>query len=134
MQYNDEKQIQYDIQDAGCRQSKQRDLRLAHTAENGCFEVIQQDYGHSQEINPQIQKSQREDLIRHMEQAKQRSGNQLADNGDGGASKHGCHNRGMNSLVYGSFVSVADSMGDDHIAAQGDSDEQVYNQADDGTV
>ena len=29
---------------------------------------------------------------------------------------------------------MPDSMGDHHVGAQGDSDEQVYNQADDGAV
>ena len=134
MQHGHEKQIQQHIQNTGSSQGHEGDLRIAHTAENGRFKVVQQDHRHARQIDPQIQQRQGEHIVRHMEGPQQRSGDQFAQNRHQHAADNRHRHRGVDRLLHRVPVPPAHSVGNDHIGSQGNADEHVDDEANDGVV
>ena len=133
-QHGDEEQVQRHVHNARDGQRQQRDLRLADASEDGCLEVIQQDHGHAQQIDPQIQQRQREHVVRHLQQAQQRRRRQLAERGHEHAAQQRHEDRREDGLLHGVFIALPDGVRDDDVRAERDADEEVHQQADDRAV
>ena len=134
VEHRDEKQVQRNVQKAGYRQRNEGRFRLAHAAEDGRLEVIQQNDRQAGEVNAQVQKREREHLVRHIQHPQQGRGDQLAEQPDDYAADDGDDDRGVHRLVHGVAVAAADSVRDDDIAADADADEKVYDKPDDRAV
>ena len=74
VQDNDKEKVQHNIQAAGKGQGKQGRFCLADAAEYGSLKIIEQDDWHPQKVNPQIEKCQRENIVRHLQQFQNRRG------------------------------------------------------------
>ena len=64
----DEHQVEQHIQDTGGGQGDEGDLGFADAAEDGGFKVVEQDGGHAQEIDAQIEEGQGVDVLRHLQE------------------------------------------------------------------
>ena len=79
MQRDDEKEIQKHVQNAGDGERRERDLGIADAAEDGRFEVIEQDDRHSEQVDAQIHECIGKHIVRHVEHAQQRRGDELPE-------------------------------------------------------
>lgn len=79
MKYNDEKQVQSQV-DAACHeQAEQRGSGISLASENRGFKVVEQDYRHADQINSEIQECHAIDIIWNTQKPYNRPGEQLAD-------------------------------------------------------
>ena len=70
------------------------------------------------------------DVLRHMERAQQPARAKLSQKRHQHAAQNRNHDRGMDRLFDGAFVSSSDGVCDDVIAAERNAKEQVHNQTD----
>ena len=134
MQNDDEENVQRHVQNARGRQRDQRDLRLADAPENGRLKVIKQDHRHAGQIDAQIQKRQREHIIRHVERPQKRRRDQFPKQRHKKSSDDGDQDGGMDGLFDCVVLSLPDGVGDDHVRAQRNADKKIDDQADDRAV
>ena len=133
-QHRHEKEVQRHIQNTGGGQGDEGDPGLPHAAEDRGLEVIEQDHRHPGKVDPQVQKGQGQDLLRHVEKAQQRRRQELPDPRHRRAPQQGDQDGGVDRLLHGVLIAVADGVGDDHVGPQGNADEEVHDEADDGAV
>ncbi len=134
MQDSHKEQIQDNIQHAGGCQCNQRYMGISHAAENCCLEVIQQNDGHSQQIDSQIEQRRSKHVVRHMERRQQRGCHKFTDCSHQNAPQERCHDRSMDRFFHRLPVIPPHCVGNDHIGAQGDSHKQIDNQSNNRTV
>ena len=129
-----EEQVQRDVQHAGYRQREQRNPRLAYAAEDGRFKVVQQDDRHSGKIDAQIQKRQREYVVRYVEQPQQRRGDKLSQQRDQHAARERENHGRVYRLLHVLLPPLSDGVRNNHVGPQRDADEQIDDQTDDWAV
>ena len=134
MQRDDEKEIQKHVQNARNGERRERDLGIADAAEDGRFEVIEQDDRHSEQVDAQIRECIGKHIVRHVEHAQQRRGDELPEQRDHRTAEHGENDRRVDRVPDRLFIPAADGGGDDDVRAQRNADEKIDNEADDGTV
>ncbi len=134
MEPNDEQQVQQHIQDTGGGQGDERYLSLADAAEDSGFKVVEQDGGHTQEIDAQVEQGEGVDVLWHLKQVQQAAGDQLADDGYDDPSYHRHDQGGVNGVLCAFSVVVANGVGDDYGGAQSDADEKPQDQVDNRPV
>ena len=134
MQHNDEKEVQQHVQHTRDRKRRERHFRVADAAEDRGLKVVEQYHRHAEKINAQIQKRIREHILRHVQDAEQRRGDELTKQRDRCAAAHGEHDGRVHRALDGIVVAAADGVRDDDVRAERDADEKVDDEADDRAV
>ena len=105
----------------------------AHRAEDGRFEIVEQDGRKREEIDTQEQHCLAKCLFRHKQEPEQRLCGNLSDDGHSNAHK-GHEHGGMHGLRDRILVAPADSSGNRHIGAKGNADKEANQKARDRRV
>lgn len=105
----------------------------AHRAEDGRFEIVEQDGRKREEIDTQEQHCLTKCLFRHKQEPEQRLCGNLSDDGHSNAHK-GHEHGGMHGLRDRILVAPADSSGNRHIGAKGNADKEANQKARDRRV
>ena len=134
MQHRHEKEIEGHVEHPGGSQRRQGNTGLPHAAEDGRLEIVQEDDRHPRQIDAQIEQRQGEDVRRDVEHPQQGRRDELPQHGHQPAPQEGDQHRGVHRLVHVLLRPLADGVGDDHIGPQGDADEQIDDEADNGAV
>ena len=134
MQHDNEKEIQQDVQNAGDRQCRERHLGIADAAEDRRFKVVEQNDRHAEQVDAQIQERIGKHIVRHIEHAQKRRGDELAEQRDDRAAKRGKDDRRVYRALDGLVVPAANGGCNDNVCAQRDTDEKVDDETDDGAV
>ena len=96
----------------------------AHRAEDGRFEIVEQDGRKREEIDTQEQHCLAKCLFRHKQEPEQRLCGNLSDDGHSNAHK-GHEHGGMHGLRDRILVAPADSSGNRHVGAKGNADKEA---------
>ena len=105
----------------------------AHRAEDGRFEIVEQDGRKREEIDTQEQHCLAKCLFRHKQEPEQRLCGNLSDDGHSNAHK-GHEHGGMHGLRDRILVAPADSSGNRHVGAKGNADKEANQKARDRRV
>ena len=128
MEHDHQDQVQHHIDKTGDGQIHQRTAGIAHGADDACAEIVQHVEGHADEVNAQVQGGQVDDVVGAAHHVQQGTGQAQAQDHD----KHTGHQRqgdgGMHAAGYALTIACAVGMGDDDVAAQGKTHEQVGQQ------
>ena len=128
MEHGDKDEVQANIEDGGHGERLERHAGDTDGAEDGGFEVVEQDRGHAQQKDAQVERCERHGLGRDVERGEHGLGKDLAQRDDDKA--HERHeDRGVDGALDHVLVVAADGVGDNHVGAKRQANEQVNHQA-----
>ena len=133
VQTGDEKQIQRDVHAAGDRKEDHRAAAVAHGAQDGRAEIINQVGRHADEINPKIQRGKLEDILRRAHQLQHRPAEEKAERHHGQAADDGKRHRRMHRTGYAALAARAVFLRHNHTCADRQTHKQIHKQVDERT-
>ena len=117
VEHGNKDEVQANIEDGGHGERLERHAGDTDGAEDGGFEVVEQDRGHAQQKDAQVERCERHGLGRDVKRGEHGLGKDLAQRDDDKA--HECHkDRGVDGALDHVLVVAADGVGDNHVGAK----------------
>ena len=129
-----QEQVQDHIHHPGDGHVQQGPLRIPHTAEYGAEEVVHRQEGEAQEVDAQIDRRQRQDLVGGLHQPEHGFGNDYAQQGEEDAAHGPDEGGGLHGLPHAPVVPGPEVPGGQDAGPGAQTHEQVDEQLHQGAV